>query len=261
MGHENEGDSRGFLDFFQFLLHILAKLQVQRAQRLIQKKNLRFVDQRPGDCNTLLLTAGQAGDTAVGKAGQHNHVQHFIDLLLDLLFGQLSLPQGEGDVFKHIQVREQGVFLEDRIDVALVGRDIVDAFSHENHIALIRVDKAADDSQGCSFSAAGGAQKGNKLIVMNIQTDIVQNCLSVKGFGDVFQFNNFVHLSFLLSRILSKYIKKRHAANRHTACVTQNDRTSELSKEKRNLKTARVRQISHPAAQKGNRIRIRSESI
>ena len=86
VGDKDEGDSRGFLDFFQFLLHILAQLQIESTQRLVQQQNLRLVDQRPGNGHTLLLTAGQAGDPAMGKARQHNHAQHFLNLFLDLLF-------------------------------------------------------------------------------------------------------------------------------------------------------------------------------
>ena len=185
VGDENKGDPGGLLNLLQFLLHILAQLQVQRTQRLVQKQNLGFIHQRPGNGDTLLLTAGQAGNTTVGKAGEHDHIQHFFNLFLDFLLGNLPFPQGKGNVFKYIQVGEQGVFLEHRIDIALMGRHIVDAFSHKNNVALIRVGKAADNPQRSGLSAAGGTEKGNKFVIVDIQTDIVQNAFSVKGLGDI----------------------------------------------------------------------------
>ena len=152
----------------------------------------------------------------MGEAGQHDHVQHFIDFFLDLLLGNLPFPQGKGHVFKYVQVREQGVLLEHSVDVSLMGRHVVDTVTHEDHIALIGVDKSADDPQSSCFAAAGRAKKGYKLIVMDIQTDVVQNHFSVKGLGDIFQFDYFLHVSFLLSQIQAN--KKRYTEFRHTTC-------------------------------------------
>ena len=94
---------------------------------------------------------------------------------------------------------KQGVFLEHGVDVPFMGGHVVDPVAHKQHIALIRVHKAADDPQGGSFSAAGGAQQRDKLVVMDVQADIVQDNLPVKGFGDILQLDDFFHvLSFFL---------------------------------------------------------------
>ena len=80
-----------------------------------------------------------------------------------------------------------------------MGGHVVDPLAHEQHVALVRIYKAADDPQGGGFSAAGGAQQRDKLVVMDVQTDIVQDNLPVKGFGDILQLDNFFHvLSFFL---------------------------------------------------------------
>ncbi len=55
------------------------------------------------------------------------------------------------------------------IDVALVGGHIVDAVTHENHIALIRVSKAADDPQGGGFTAAGLTYNTNRFSTGNVK--------------------------------------------------------------------------------------------
>ena len=68
----------------------------------------------------------------------------------------------------------------------LVGRDIVDAFAHKNDVPLVGRLEAADDAQGRRLAAAGGAQQGDKFVVVNVQTNAVQHWLPVEGFGDAF---------------------------------------------------------------------------
>ena len=48
-----------FFQTYQFILHILAELQVQGAQRLIQQENPWFIDDGSCDGDTLLLAAAQ----------------------------------------------------------------------------------------------------------------------------------------------------------------------------------------------------------
>ena len=57
MGDEDERDAQPLLHGFQFQLHFLAKLQVKRAQRLVQQENLRLVDQTARNRHALLLAA------------------------------------------------------------------------------------------------------------------------------------------------------------------------------------------------------------
>ena len=186
VGDEDKGDACVFLDLFQLLLHILAQLQVQRAQGFVQQQDLWLIDQRPGDGHPLLLAAGKACDPPVGKAREHDHVQHPVDAFLDLRLGDLALPQREGDVLKNVQMRKQSVFLEDRVDMPLMRRDIVDALAHKDDVPLVGRLEAADDAQGRRLAATGGAQQGDKFVVVNVQADAVQHWLPVEGFGDAF---------------------------------------------------------------------------
>ena len=67
---EDERDPGRLLDVLQFLLHILAQLQIQCSERLIQQQHLRAGYKRSGYGNTLLLTAGKACDAALCKVGR-----------------------------------------------------------------------------------------------------------------------------------------------------------------------------------------------
>ena len=84
----NKGNAQLFMHILQFKLHFLAHLQIQRAQRLVQQKNLRLVDDGAGNGDSLLLTAGQSLDGTGFKALQINNFQCFF-----YLFNNLGLRQ------------------------------------------------------------------------------------------------------------------------------------------------------------------------
>ena len=55
--HINKGDLKRLLHTFQLNLHLLAQLKIKRAERLVQQKHPRMVDQGARNCNALLLAA------------------------------------------------------------------------------------------------------------------------------------------------------------------------------------------------------------
>ena len=81
--------SISLLQALQLQLHLLAQLEVQRAQRLVQKQHLRLVDQAAGDGHALLLAAGHLADAAAFEALQAHDLQHIPHLAADGLFVHL----------------------------------------------------------------------------------------------------------------------------------------------------------------------------
>ena len=192
MSDIDKGDAGLLLDAFQFVLHILAQTQVQRAQRLVQKQHLRTVDQRAGDGHTLLLAAGEGRDLAVFKALEADNLQHFGHAVVDLLLGELQKPQAERDIVIHVQMWEQRVPLKDRIDLSLVRRDIIDPLSIKKHITGRRCQKTANNSQRCGFSASTGTQQCEKFLISDVKIDVIKNGFAVlKGHGKIRQANEF----------------------------------------------------------------------
>ena len=125
MGDVDEGDAGALLNTLELDLHILAQLEVERAERLIEQQYARLADECAGNRDTLLLTARKAGHVACFEAGQTDKREHFAGLALD--FGGVHLfdVQAEGDVLRNVQMGEQGVALENRVDFAAVGRNVV----------------------------------------------------------------------------------------------------------------------------------------
>ena len=172
-------NSHSLLDILQFVLHILAQAQIECAQRLVEQQHLRAVDQCAGNGHTLLLATGQARHLAVFEALEADDFQHLGHAFVDLILLDLCNAQAEGDVVVHVQMREQRVALEDRVDLALIGGQIVDPFAVEQHVAGRRGQKTADDPEHGRLSAAAGPQQCEEFLVVDVQVDVVENRLSV----------------------------------------------------------------------------------
>ena len=106
----------------QLELHLLAQLQVERAERLVEQQDARAVDQRAGERDPLLLAARELARLAPVEPGEADELEDFEHALPQLAAAHALAAQPEGDVLEDRQVREERVALEDRVDVALVRR-------------------------------------------------------------------------------------------------------------------------------------------
>ena len=119
--------------------------------------------------------------------------QHTHDLLLDNVLRLFLERQAEGDVVVNVHVGEESVLLEDGVDLALVGRDADDVLAVEEHLALARLQKAAEDAQKRRLAAASGAEQGDELIFVNVKRDALENDLSVlKALDDVLELDKLL---------------------------------------------------------------------
>ena len=123
VGDVDEGDADLALDALELDLHLLAQLEVQRAQRLVEQQHLRAVDDRPRQRDALALAAGELRRLAraVVAAGAPSRAPRSARARRSAR-GDLLDAQPVLDVLAHGHVREQRVVLEDRVDVARVGR-------------------------------------------------------------------------------------------------------------------------------------------
>ena len=92
------------MHLFQFHLHILAHLQVQGRQRLIQQQHLRLIHDGAGDRHTLLLATGKGIDIPILIVCQPYHFQRLFHFLLDRGGRKFLQLQAKGDIIVHIQM-------------------------------------------------------------------------------------------------------------------------------------------------------------
>ena len=76
VGHVDERDPDLLLDALELDLHLLAQLEVERAERFVEEQDGRLVDQRAGEGDALRLAAGDLGRLAAFEARQLDELEH-----------------------------------------------------------------------------------------------------------------------------------------------------------------------------------------
>ena len=93
---------------------------------------------------------------------QPDELEGLADPALLLVLADLPLAEPVADVLGDVHVREQGVVLEDRVDVALVRRDAGDRPAGQEDLALGRLLEAGDHPEGRRLAAAGRAEEARE---------------------------------------------------------------------------------------------------
>ena len=115
MGDANEGDPYLLLNRFQLQLHLLAKLLIQCAQRLIQQDDRRTVDQRASQGHALLLPARELRRVPIVFVRQLDHVQRRTRSESKVRSTDATHLEPKGDIVEHGHVGKQRVGLKDEV--------------------------------------------------------------------------------------------------------------------------------------------------
>ena len=78
MGHEDERDAELALDLLELDLHLLAELEIERAERLVEEQHLGLDHGGPRERDALTLTAGELRGPAVGVLLESHRARAFI---------------------------------------------------------------------------------------------------------------------------------------------------------------------------------------
>jgi hypothetical protein len=173
VGHDHEGDPDRGLDGLELDLHLLAQLAVQGPEGLVQQQHPGAVDQGPGQGHALALAARELGGPAVAEVVQADLGQSGRDPIGALGLRHLADPQAVADVLGHAHVREQGVVLEDGVDVALEGRPGGDLHPAQVDGALAGQLEAGDHAQGGGLARPRGPEEGEQLALADVEVDPV----------------------------------------------------------------------------------------
>ena len=152
--------------------HVLAQLEVQGRQRLVEQEHLGLDRQRPGDRDPLLLAARKLVDPPVAVAGQRDQLEHLLDLAVALGPRHAAHVEPEGDVVRHGHQREQGEVLEDQRRRAAVGADAAQGPAAQPDLAFGGLDEPGDHAQDRGLAAARGAEEGEELPFRDGQVDV-----------------------------------------------------------------------------------------
>ena len=86
------------------MLHLLAQLQVERAERLVEQQHARAVHERARECNALALAAGELARPALLVAAEAHHLERLGGAPAALLLADLRDPQPVFHVLAHRHV-------------------------------------------------------------------------------------------------------------------------------------------------------------
>src|ERR1700722_2216242 len=167
MGDIDEGRTEGRLQLLQFNFHVLAQLQIERAQGFVQQQQGRLQDQAARDGDALPLAARQRVDALVGGVAQANPFQHRIAALHSFGPTHAASGQAERDVFANGHHREQRQLLEHHVDRAAVRRHIAHALAADRDVAAVRRNEPRDHAQQRRLAAARRTENRKKAAALH----------------------------------------------------------------------------------------------
>ena len=88
---------------------------------------------------------------------------------------------------------KKGIFLENGVYLSLIWRQLGNLNSVKQYFAAAWLLEACNNTKGCGLSTATWSQKGEKLVLIDVQIDSAENLLVIKVFCEIFQLYEFVH--------------------------------------------------------------------
>ena len=156
-------------------LHLLAKLLVERTQRLVHQHDLGLEDERPGKRHPLLLASGKLVRPPLAEAGQVHHAQRRLHLLADGMLRSPALDERKGDVLEHRLVREERVVLEHDAHIAPEGRDIAQRAVVEGDVAGCHRLEAGEHQQDGGLARARRPEQRQELAPADFEIEAVHD--------------------------------------------------------------------------------------
>ncbi len=129
----------------------------------------------------LFTSARQAPRAAAGRrraaglagavAGELDHLQCLFGFAVALGLGHALDHQAIGDVVENIEVREEGIVLEDRVDVAAIGRHALGGFAEDLDMAKTSAARSRQSGAGRSSCRSRRAEHGEEFTWLDPQVD------------------------------------------------------------------------------------------
>src|SRR4029079_7373466 len=96
-------------------------------------------------------------------ARERGELERLADALADFPLRSFGAAEPESDVVVDVEMREEGVVLEDSVDVAAVGRRIGDVGAVQEDLAGGRLLEAGDHPEGSGLPAARRPEEREEL--------------------------------------------------------------------------------------------------
>ena len=151
--------------------HLHAQVRVEVRERLVHKEHGGLADECPAHGDPLALPTRELPGLAQDDFREPEHVDRLACLPLALVLRNAAHPEGEGDVLEHVQVRVEGVVLEDHRHVPVAGRDVVDDLVVEADRSRRDLLQAGDHPQHGRLAAARRSDEDDELSLVDEQVE------------------------------------------------------------------------------------------
>ena len=118
--HQDDGLLVDLVQFLQDLEHVLGALGIEVADRLVRENDVGIVDERTGDGDALLLSAGELVGELVRLLDDAEPSQERDTVLAAFLGGFASEDLGQADVVEDVERGDEIEGLEDHADPGLM---------------------------------------------------------------------------------------------------------------------------------------------
>jgi len=196
VGDVDEGDAGAALQRAQFGAHVLAQLQIQRRQRLVEQQHLGLHRQRAGDRHPLALAARQLARHPLAIALQRDQREQRVGLRPARLAVHPARLKPEGDVVAHAHQRKQRKGLKNHRSRPLVRAKPRHVAAADLDAALGRLQKPRDHAQDGGLAAAGGAEDREELAARNGEADAAHRAGGAESHADIDQRDGLRHGDF-----------------------------------------------------------------
>ena len=164
-----------------------AQVGVETRERLIHQQQVGARRDRPGQCDTLLLTARQLVRVTAAVAAETDQFEHRRSRLAPHLGQQAA--QAEADVVGDVEVRKQRVVLEHHADPALLGGDGPprdrDRLAAQPDVAGMNRLEAGDSAQDGGLAAAARPEQADETSPADMQGRVVYDGLATVAAIDI----------------------------------------------------------------------------
>jgi hypothetical protein len=138
-----------------------ARMRVQRGQRLVEQQHRGIPREGAGERDPLALAAGELGHTRAREVSDAEALEQVVH--------PRAIVGAEAHVPEHVEVRKQGVLLEQVADPPALGRDVEVLFGVEqdgpvdSDAPRLGAQEACDDAQGGGLPGARRTDEGERL--------------------------------------------------------------------------------------------------
>jgi hypothetical protein len=162
-------------------LQLLAQLAVERAERLVEKEDGRFVREGAGESDTLLHSARELAWHALGIAGKLHQLEQLHSLSVAICLAPPLHARSEADIVEDAHMGEKSVGLKDCVHAALFRGEASDVRAADQDFAEIGGIEARDQPHHSGLAAAAWAEDRKEFAGSNIEAHVLQHLARAKA--------------------------------------------------------------------------------